>query len=259
MGAGMALDNDEDRPVAALERGLRILTAFSREVPELSLTELAERIGVHKSTVMRLANTLEAAGYLERSAAGKYCLGAMTLPLAHVYRASVRPPEIIVPLMRELVARTGESATFSVRRGDLRVCVYRVDSPSRIRDHFSVGDVFPVGQGASGQVFVKFERAALGRGAGGRPLRASDLVMSSSDALVEGMAGIAAPVFDETADLHGVLAVSGPKVRLAKDVLAALQGPLLATARAITFRLGGDVAAFDAAPAPRKRGAKRSS
>jgi DNA-binding IclR family transcriptional regulator len=233
-------DQEEDRPVAALERGLRLLGAFSTELTELSLTELSERIGVHKSTVMRLANTLESAGYLERAPSGKYCLGASLLRLALFYRAAVRPPEVILSVMRKLVVSTRESATYSVRRGDLRVCVYRVDSPSRIRDHLSVGDVFPIGKGASGRVFEIFDSPLNAV----RTARAGGLVLSSTDELAEGMAGIAAPVFDESGALAGALAVSGPKSRLGDAQLISMHADLLQAAHDITFKLGGDVTPF---------------
>ncbi len=253
----MAHDAEEERPVAALERGLRILAAFSLDVPELSLTELSERIGIHKSTVMRLANTLEKAGYLQRSAAGKYCLGVMTLPLARVYRASMQPPEIILAVMRELASLTGESITFSVRRGELRICVYRVESPNRIRAHFSVGDVAPIGLGASGRVFALFDDKPRNRSTGAAGRKGKPLVQSSADELTDGMAGIAAPVFDDSGALHGALAVSGPKVRLGAHRLTTMHGSLVAAAREITFRLGGDTALFDASGAAPRPAAKQ--
>ena len=237
--------SEEDRPVAAVERAMRIFDAFRMGDFALTLTELAERTGLYKSTVMRLASTLEKSGYLERTASGDYCLGAMTLQLALVYRASVRPPEVILPLMRKLVADTGESATYSVRRGDLRICVYRVDSPSRIRDHFNVGDVFPIGMGASGRVFTMFEKAMLRRG----PIERSKLVLSSTDELVDGMAGIAAPTFDENGDLSGALALSGPKTRLTRDALRRMTPKLIDTVHHITLKLGGDVSAYGKARA----------
>ena len=56
----------------SVERALSILLAFSKRRPKLSLTELAEETGLHKSTVSRLARSLALYGFLDRDAAGRW-------------------------------------------------------------------------------------------------------------------------------------------------------------------------------------------
>ena len=53
--------------IQAIERAVSILNAFSAEDPELGVTELAERLGLHKSTVHRFMVNLDAAGLVERN------------------------------------------------------------------------------------------------------------------------------------------------------------------------------------------------
>jgi DNA-binding IclR family transcriptional regulator len=55
--------------VQSVERALQVLTAFEVDGQELGVTEIAILLGVHKSTASRLAATLAANGFLERSAA----------------------------------------------------------------------------------------------------------------------------------------------------------------------------------------------
>jgi len=52
--------------VESLARGLAILSAFSEENPQLSLTDIAQRLKLNKSTTFRLLSTLEHLGYLQR-------------------------------------------------------------------------------------------------------------------------------------------------------------------------------------------------
>ncbi|MGD9941746.1 MAG: IclR family transcriptional regulator [Burkholderiaceae bacterium] len=237
------MNDDSNRPVAAVERALTILDAFRSGDSELSLAELSSRTGLYKSTLDRLAITLERFGYLEKCSSGGYQLGATPLKLATLYRGGVQPAEAIMAIMRKLVDETGESATFSVRRGSLRICIYRVDSPHRLRDQLSVGDPLPFDRGAGGRVFRTFGTDAE---PGARARLGKKLVVTATDEVVEGIAGIAAPVFDENGELHGALAISGPKFRLTREAMRRAEAPLLNAAYTLTHKLGGDLSAFEA-------------
>jgi len=55
--------------VRAVERALDILLCFTMETPTLSLTEIAEQVGMHKSTIHRLLATLESKRFITRDKA----------------------------------------------------------------------------------------------------------------------------------------------------------------------------------------------
>lgn len=42
----------------SVERALSILNAFSSQKPQLSLAEIARETGLHKSTILRLINSM---------------------------------------------------------------------------------------------------------------------------------------------------------------------------------------------------------
>ena len=69
-----------------------------------------------------------------------------------LYAASFSLDAVVLPVLRELVAATGESAAYHVRQaqGDswARLCLYRVDSPHVVRDHVRAGDLLPADRGA---------------------------------------------------------------------------------------------------------------
>jgi len=65
-------DASADRyTVPALERGLLILTQFSRDQRTLGAPELARRLDLPRSTVFRLLSTLEGMGFVERTENGR--------------------------------------------------------------------------------------------------------------------------------------------------------------------------------------------
>ena len=77
--------------VAAVERALSILDAFTDQDPQLTLGELAKRTKMYKSTVLRLARSLENYGYLVRAEDGMYRLGSKLLKLGSLYQRHSTP------------------------------------------------------------------------------------------------------------------------------------------------------------------------
>ena len=66
--------------VASLERGLRVLQTFSREHPQLTLSEVAALTTLTPATARRSLQTLEALGYVGRTGR-RFLLRAKVLSL----------------------------------------------------------------------------------------------------------------------------------------------------------------------------------
>lgn len=195
---------------AAVDRALSLLDAFHPGDQSLSLQELAERTCQHKSTVLRLLASLQFARWLLRTADGRYRLGPAVARLHAVYASSFSMEELVMPLLRDLVRATGESAAFHVRQGDARLCLYRVDSPNPVRDHIQAGDLLPLDRGAGGRVLMAFS---------GAPGEVYDRVRKDRIAVLSGdrvpqLAGISAPCFDAREHLVGAITLTMPVERL---------------------------------------------
>ena len=119
--------------VSAAERALAVFTAFRRGDSALSLAELAERTGLVKSTIMRLALSLERYRLVARLPDGSYRLDAEALRLGPPTSRRSAWPTISCPVLEQLTAKTGETTSFYVRNGEERLCLFRVESASRIR------------------------------------------------------------------------------------------------------------------------------
>ncbi|NIF78758.1 IclR family transcriptional regulator [Paraburkholderia sp. Cy-641] len=118
---GTASDTQEDRSdtnyrVPALERGLRILTEFSLREPVLGVSELSKRLGIPRTTVFRLLQTLEAHGFVERTDTDRNCRpGVAALRLGLEYLGSLELTELGQPLIDQLRDDTGFTAHILVR------------------------------------------------------------------------------------------------------------------------------------------------
>jgi hypothetical protein len=117
------MSNDK---VEAVERALAVLNAFRADRPRMTLGELAAATGFYKSTILRLAASLERCGYLVREDNGGFRLGPTLWRLGSIYRAGFNLGAAIRPELRRLVETTGETASFYIREGRSRVCLFRL-------------------------------------------------------------------------------------------------------------------------------------
>ncbi|MGN6828426.1 IclR family transcriptional regulator [Paucibacter sp. M5-1] len=196
--------------VGAVDKALSLLSAFRAGDRALSLAELAQRTRLYKSTALRLLASLEHGRLLQRQSDGAYALGPELARLQSLRAASFSLEAEVMPVLRALVARTRESAALHVRQGEQRLCLYRVDSPQPLRDHLSAGDLLPLDRGAGGRVLLAFSGA---RGKRYEEIRQAGVAEISGDR-VEGLSGVAAPVFGAQAELVGALTLSLPSSRL---------------------------------------------
>jgi DNA-binding IclR family transcriptional regulator len=202
-----------EQNVSAVERALQILDVFTDQDPDLSLKELAERTGMYKSTISRLAGTLESSGFLMISGRGRYRLGPSLWRLGSIYRRSYRMDDVVRPHLASLVVKSGETASFYVSEGANRLCLFRENSPSSLRHHLEEGAILPCDRGAAGHVI-----RAWGDGIDDRAIDVlTDRYAQSDGERDPDISAIAVPVCDRQNNLLGVLTLSGPKSRFTKE------------------------------------------
>jgi len=140
--------------VPGLERGLRLLQLFNRQQRTLGAPEIAKALGVPRSTVFRLIQTLEQLDFLERAADGNYQLGPAVLRVGFEYLASLELTELAAPVMQKLRDRTGYAAQLSVRDGREVVVVLKTSAVSAFASQVQVGTRFPVHATAYGRALL---------------------------------------------------------------------------------------------------------
>jgi DNA-binding IclR family transcriptional regulator len=196
--------------VFAVTRALALLDAFGANEQGISLAELARRLGMGGSTVLRTARTLERAGYLVQMEDTRWRLGPSAGWLGVRYQASFDVNNAIEVVLRRLAGLTHETAALYVIEGAGRTCVARVDRPSLTRHHIRVGEMLPLDRGASGRVLTSFSGEA---GAPFDTIRRRGYYISLGER-DRAMASIAAPVVDSRRALYGAVCVSGTLDRL---------------------------------------------
>jgi IclR family transcriptional regulator, pca regulon regulatory protein len=101
----------------SLERGLAILSCFTSEHPVLGIADIADELGMSRSTTHRYVTTLLALGYLEQGRSRKYRLGLRVTDLGMSALNSTGLRENVHPFLEELRERTGYTIGLAVLDG----------------------------------------------------------------------------------------------------------------------------------------------
>jgi IclR family acetate operon transcriptional repressor len=104
--------------IQSLDRGLTILQAVAVSKQPVSLGELAELLGVDRSSAFRLAHTLRRRGFLSCPANRKdYILGSSMWYLTHHYDWNNMLVRVANQQLKSLAAQLNETAHLAIREG----------------------------------------------------------------------------------------------------------------------------------------------
>ncbi|MBY8975948.1 IclR family transcriptional regulator [Rhodobacteraceae bacterium NNCM2] len=163
---GAAAVND-DRPfVTSLARGLSILRAFRAEDMVLGTQAIAERTGLHKTTVSRLLGTLTKLGYLRYMPEyGKYAVSNQVLTLGFAAIGRFGFAELVRSHMEEIASGGDCVVALSVRDGIDMMFVELIRKPTAVALNLNVGSRIPLALSAPGRAYLaatdEAERAEL--------------------------------------------------------------------------------------------------
>ncbi|HWD01955.1 MAG TPA: IclR family transcriptional regulator C-terminal domain-containing protein [Amycolatopsis sp.] len=110
--------------VRAFDRGLDVLTCFSAERADMSVTEVASECGFDRATARRLLRTLESLGYVE-CAGSRYRLTAKVLELGYATIGSESFAEMVQPYLEDVAHTVDHSCSLAVLDGDTAVFLAR--------------------------------------------------------------------------------------------------------------------------------------
>ncbi len=108
----------------ALERGLAILQCFTGQRPLLGIADVADMLGMSRSTTHRYMTTLVTLGYMEKVTPGrKYRLTLRVTDLGAAAMSAAEPTQHANPFMQELQNQLGFAVSLSALDGAEVVCL----------------------------------------------------------------------------------------------------------------------------------------
>jgi DNA-binding IclR family transcriptional regulator len=220
----------------SVERAARMLSLFSPEEPELTLTELTRRLGTSKATTHRYTLALRRVGLL-RLDAGAYSLGPRIVELAATALAGLRIVRVAGPTMQRLVSELNETVVLSIWDGEQPVVMRVDDNTDRlVRIVVQTGARLPRAESAQGKIFLAFGPSAGELEVAEREeIQRTRIAVNSQ--LVEGIRAIATPVFQGD-EVTAAMAVVGTIVSLSDDPASPVAIRLRAAAEKLSTELG---------------------
>lgn len=136
--------------IQVIARAAAILRTLGQDQTGLSLGQIAERVGLARSTVQRIVGALQSEGFVISDASGGGLrLGPAINSLSEAAQYNI--VEHCRLLLTELVQKTGETADLSVHRGAGMIFLDQVAGTHRLRTVSSVGEAFPLSTTANGR------------------------------------------------------------------------------------------------------------
>ncbi|TAM85860.1 IclR family transcriptional regulator [bacterium] len=138
-----------------VERAMRLLAAFNVDEPEMTVAEIARRLDLPRTIVVRLVDTLASTGYLERSARdGRYRIGLAAFKLGSLYAATNPLHAYISSELADLASETGYTAYFGVLDSAEVVIISHHEGRLPIRFVWTAGDRLPAATTALGKAML---------------------------------------------------------------------------------------------------------
>ncbi|AQT44974.1 DNA-binding transcriptional regulator, IclR family [Bartonella apihabitans] len=144
------------RTVPALDRGLRILEFLASQPKPVRVTKLIEELGIPRSAMYELLNTLSQHRMVIQSNAGEFSLGPANMMLGGAYQSRIDFDVIAGEIARKLEQEVDE--TVQVGRLDGRFVFYvaKAESSQRVRLISSIGARLPAHCTALGKILLAY-------------------------------------------------------------------------------------------------------
>lgn len=122
----------EESGLRTVQRALDILSCFSEERQELTLTDISKEMNLAMSTTTRLLKALEMNHFVEKNQETmKYRLGQRLYLLGYIAGKSIKLRELAKPLMYTLRDETKETVNLYVLDHKSRVCIEQAEGRNR--------------------------------------------------------------------------------------------------------------------------------
>ena len=224
----------------------------------MTVTEISQRLDIHKSTVSRILAALLDDGMVWHNAeTGRYSLGMALVEMSGVALGQIDVRAAALPHMEYLSHVSGETVAVTVCRSREAITVAQLPSPQPIRHVVWIGRRLPLHSTAAGKVFLAARhnrgeewRALLDGTEGsldvtGHASFEREIAQAARrgyamehDEFEAGTSAVAAPVLDATGEAAAALSMSGPSGRFDEQARLDAVHALMATADAVAADLG---------------------
>lgn len=243
--------SESARSSSPVATAMSVLRCFEADRPVLGVVEIAELVGLHKSSVSRILTTLEQEDLVEQDPVSKkYRLSLGILKVAGSLLADLDVRRAALPVLTRAAADSGESASLLLWDEDAPVVVEQVPSSHTIKHATDLGTRYDTVQSSSMRAFLREmdeqQRAEhlAGIGASMQDYLAASAHDPEDCTVNEGLTvpdevGVAAPVHDHRQQVIACVLLAAPRYRVDEELLDRMRRMCVDAATRITIRIGG--------------------
>jgi IclR family pca regulon transcriptional regulator len=140
--------------IQSLARGLKILELFGESSRALTLTEIAGRTGLTKTTIQRFLHTLCSLGYLHRDENKSYVLGVRVLSFGHSFLNTSNLVRMARPYLDELSSELGKTVNLAILDDLDTLFLYHREVRKFLKYDLGPGSRLPAYAGSLGKVLL---------------------------------------------------------------------------------------------------------
>lgn len=245
-----------ERGASVIHNVIAVLRCFTADEPLQGVTEIATRVGLHKSSVSRILATLEEEQIVERDdVSRKFRLGLGLIGIAGPLLADLDVRRIALPVLQSLTRESGETSALVVWDGREAVTVEQVPSARQVKHMAPLGTRYGTARSASVQAFLAQLSAQdlqewirlvdpEAAGTGVEDLRAELAQVTGRGCAVNRGAtsveevGVCAPIRDHRDEVVAGVLIAAPSYRVDDQVLQDLVIRTRAAAGEVSARMG---------------------
>ena len=246
--------------IQVLDRALAILDTLSVEGPDLSLAEISDKLGLHKSTAHRLMMVLDRHKLIERNSVnGRYRLGLKLFELGTRAVSQLDLRERARPFLEKLVLEASETVHLCILDDSEVVYLDKVEPARSVRMATSVGRRNPAHCTAVGKAIMAYQSEAqveeIVRKQGLRAMTANTITSFAelkkelnavrergyavdNEEIEEGVRCVGCVVRNFSGEPLAAISISAPSFRLTKEKVKDVARSVVEVASALSAELG---------------------
>ncbi|QRG66707.1 IclR family transcriptional regulator [Brevibacillus choshinensis] len=144
--------------IQAVERALKILDLFDEQEQELKITDISERMQLHKSTVHSLLKTLQVHGYIDQNPEnGKYRLGMKLFERGNFVIHGLDIRKVAKRYLVDLSMKTGQTTHLVILDDKEGVYIDKVEGPQATILYSRIGRRIPVHSSGVGKALLAWK------------------------------------------------------------------------------------------------------
>ena len=245
--------------VQSIDRAFDILEVLVENSDGLGVTEISQKLNIHKSTVYRLLSTLQYRGYVKKDNNDKYKIGLKLFEVGSKVIDNIDLRSEVNPYLREIMRISEETVHLGILDDNQVVYIDKVESQNTIRMYSKIGRRNHASSTSLGKVLLAYSDKEVVE----QVINEEGLKKLTENTITEenefykhlsqikqqgyaiddeeqeyGIRCIAGPIFNHKGDIIAAFSISGPVMRMTHEKVDSLKEVVKEYSNKISKALG---------------------